>query len=284
MAVRITDDEFIEVFTSVGSAQMARVYGVTVRNILARRRRIEEKIGKRLVSGTMELQDVGISNKAMLQMGMENGCILVGGDCHYWSHVSTAHKAFVEFCKEYKPKAVVLNGDVVDGARISRFPSIGWEGKPSMEEELEYCKARLGEIERATPKGSRRFWPVGNHDLRFENLLANKVPEMEGIHGMHLKDHFPKWEPCWGVFVNSDTVIKHRWKNGIHAPRNNTLNAGRTMVTNHLHSMKVMPISDYNGTRWGVDTGTMAEPYGDQFLDYTESNPVDWRSGFCMLP
>jgi hypothetical protein len=55
------------------------------------------------------------------------------------------------------------------------------------------------------------------------------------------------------------------------------------MVTGHLHSLKVMPVSDYNGTRWGVDAGTMADPYGPQFYNYTELNPVNWRSGFAML-
>jgi hypothetical protein len=42
------------------------------------------------------------------------------------------------------------------------------------------------------------------------------------------------------------------------------------------------PISDYDGRRWGVDAGTLAEPYGDQFT-YTEMNPVNWCSGFCVL-
>ena len=59
--------------------------------------------------------------------------------------------------------------------------------------------------------------------------------------------------------------------------------AGRTIVTGHLHSLKVMPLSDLNGTRWGVDCGTMAEPYGPQFEDYTEDNPRSHRSGFIVL-
>ena len=85
------------------------------------------------------------------------------------------------------------------------------------------------------------------------------------------------------MWVNADVVIKHRWKGGIHATRNNTLNSGKTIVTGHLHSLKVTPFTDYNGTRWGVDTGTLADPYGPQFTDYTEDGCVDWRSGFVVL-
>jgi hypothetical protein len=54
------------------------------------------------------------------------------------------------------------------------------------------------------------------------------------------------------------------------------------MVTGHLHSSKVTPYTDYNGTRYGVDTGCLADPYGPQF-EYTEDNPRNWRSGFAVL-
>jgi hypothetical protein len=35
--------------------------------------------------------------------------------------------------------------------------------------------------------------------------------------------------------------------------------------------------------RYGIDTGTLAEPYGPQFEDYTEQGPLNWRSGFAVL-
>ena len=45
----------------------------------------------------------------------------------------------------------------------------------------------------------------------------------------------------------------------------------------------MQPFSDYNGTRFGVDTGTLAEPYDEQFNNYMEDNPRSWRSGFIVL-
>lgn len=214
---------------------------------------------------------------------IENGVVLVGSDAHYWPDlISTAHRAFVRFCKEMRPRAVVMNGDGFDGGSISRFPRIGWDSKPTVAQELQAVEERLTEIEEAA-RTKELYWPLGNHDSRFETHLAAHAPEYEGVQGFHLKDHFPLWRPCWSLWVNDDVVIKHRNKNGIHAPHNNTLWAGKTMVTGHLHSMKVMPISDYNGTRYGVDCGTLAQPYGPQFVDYTEDNPVSWRSGFAVL-
>jgi hypothetical protein len=78
-------------------------------------------------------------------------------------------------------------------------------------------------------------------------------------------------------------VIKHRWKGGRYAGSNNTTFAGTNIITGHTHQLKVEPFTDYNGTRYGVQTGCLANPMGDQFVDYTEDNPKDWRSGFAVL-
>ncbi len=100
---------------------------------------------------------------------------------------------------------------------------------------------------------------------------------------MHLTDHFPEWHPCWRVDINDDVCVKHRFKGGIHATHNNTVWSGRTMITGHLHSAKVTPFTDMDGDRWGVDTGCLADIDGPQFTDYTEANPVNWRSSFGVF-
>ena len=110
---------------------------------------------------------------------------------------------------------------------------------------------------------------------------------MEGLPHTTLSDLFPSWEFAVSAWINEHTVVKHRFKGGIHATHNNTLWAGKNIVTGHLHSLKVTPLSDYNGTRWGIDTGTMADPAsntegGPQF-HYNEDNPQNHRSGFIVL-
>ncbi len=213
-----------------------------------------------------------------------NGTVIVAGDAHYWpGPAATVHRALLHMCRELQPVAFIMNGDVFDGARVSRHPPIGWEDRPTVADELAVCQERLAEIASALPKRAVRVWACGNHDLRFETRLATVAPEYAHVHGIHLKDHFAGWPTAWSVFVNDDIVVKHRFKGGMHAPHNNTLWAGRTVITGHLHSAKVMPISDYNGTRFGVDTGCIAEPEGAQFVDYTEDAPHDWRSAFAVL-
>jgi hypothetical protein len=60
------------------------------------------------------------------------------------------------------------------------------------------------------------------------------------------------------------------------------MKSGISVVTGHLHSLKVTPWTDYTGTRYGVDTGTLAPIEGNQF-DYSEDSPKNWRSGFAVL-
>jgi hypothetical protein len=281
----LSDSDFVAMFETVGPIRLAKLSKVALRNVYRRRTNLERKYRRQITSPAPQTTRHNISHPGRVLTELKNGIVLVGSDGHYWpGPASTAHRAFVKFCKDYKPAIVVMNGDAFDGSRISRHPSIMWENKPTVIEEIEAVQVRLHEIELAAPK-SRLMWPLGNHDARFETRLSTTVPDYAKVHGFHLKDHVgPRWEPCWSVWINESVVIKHRYKGGIHATHNNTVTSGKTMVTGHLHSLKVTPYSDYaKRPRWGVDCGCLAEPYGPQFQDYTEDAPRNHRSGFIVL-
>jgi hypothetical protein len=208
----------------------------------------------------------------------------VASDCHYWPDIiSTAHRAFVKLVKELKPKIVVINGDAFDGASISRHPAGGtWQALPSVKQELEACQDRLEEIQKAAGAAQLHFcW--GNHDLRFNARLQQQVGDtFKGVMGMSLDEHFPLWRFSMALMINDHTMIKHRYHNGVHAIYNNILKSGTSMVTGHLHSLKITPFSDYRGARYGVDTGTLSPVDADAFT-YSEGNPANHRSGFAVL-
>ncbi len=282
----LSDDEFIKLWGELKSCQkISTKTGMNVRAVQIRRRAIEGRYGLELnVSDERPFVE---KHSARINHPLDDGVVIVFSDAHFWNtDESTAFRALIKCIKELKPRVVVANGDVFDGASISRHGRIGFlEHRPTVIEELKACKEMLGRIEDAckTVKPSPFLtWTLGNHDSRFETYLAAVAPQYEFIDGFHLKDHFPAWRPCWATWVN-DVCIKHRWKGGVHATHNNTLGSGTSMVTGHLHSLKVTPYTDYTGTRYGVDTGTLAEIDGDQFLNYTEDNPKNWRSGFAVL-
>lgn len=286
MPQTLTEEEFLALWNKYQSGEkIAKITGLTVRGILRRRRDIENRNGIKLVSNSPNSPDFQVTypeNGVRANLAINDGVILVASDCHYWPGVvSTAHRAFVNIIKEIKPKMVVMNGDVFDGSSISRHPKMNWGALPTVKQELEACQERLGEIESAS-KGAKLHWTWGNHDLRFNARLVQSVEGFEGIQGFNLAEHFPLWKFSTSLMINEKVIIKHRFNNGIHAAYNNTLRSGISIVTGHLHSLKVTPWSDYNGSRYGVDTGTLADINGDH-MDYGEDNPKNHRSGFAVL-
>ena len=303
---RYTDDqEFIEAWKRFKKASLvAKHLNMDVRSVYDRRRSLEKRhnislesdatnpaltsiktiVGNKLNELAKLRQD---KYESEMVDAVTDGVILIASDCHYWPGIVTkAHQAFCKLAKELKPKMVVLNGDIMDGARISRHARIMWEKQPQMKDEIAAVQDRCAEIERAA-SGAKLVRTIGNHDARFENYLSSRVGELEELTGMTLLDYLPRWRAGWCIHLNNQTdgwtTIRHRpVAGGIHSAYNSTLKAGVSYVHGHLHKLSVTPWSDYRGRRYGVDTGTMAEPYGPQF-NYTEAGPVNWASGFAVL-
>ena len=278
--------EFVELFERHGATETSRRLNITERKVYQRRKNLEYKLKLGIHAPTSAKSHIPRPKEYPHRVNLEidSGTIIVASDAHYWpGPASVMHRALVSFCKEYKPKAVIFNGDVIDAPTISRFAPIGWEKRPQLADEIEAAKERMHEIEKATFK-ARKIWPLGNHDQRFESRIASVAPEYAKIHGVHLKDHFPHWEPCWSAWINNDVICHHRQRGGEHAPLNNAKESGKTIITGHLHSAKVSPVTDYNGTRWGVDTGCIADTDAKAFVDYTEGKAdMKWRSAFGVL-
>ena len=286
MPKKISDEDFIALWNVHRSvAELSKITGIAYRAVLKRRKSIEDRHDITLVANDNRGRpNIYIpEQKHQCDIDLENGVIIIGSDCHYNPrYVTTAHRAFVQCVKHLKPKVVILNGDLCDFASISAHHRIGWQQGPTVKEELDELGERLGEIEAVRPAGCKLYATIGNHDLRFSGKLSNVLPQYEGVAGFDLAEHTPHWKWFWAIMVNKTCMIKHRWHNGIHAVYNNTLKSGTSFVSGHLHSLKVTPWTDYTGTRYGVDTGTMACVKDNQFL-YAELNPLNWRSGFVVL-
>ena len=286
MPKKISDEDFIRLWNEHKSvAELSKITGIAYRAVLKRRKSIEDKYGMLLISNDNRGRpNVYIPEQQnQCDIDLKDGVIIVGSDCHYNPrYTTTAHRAFVQCVKHLKPKVVILNGDLCDFASISAHHRIGWQQGPTVKEELDELGERLGDIEAVRPAGCKLYATIGNHDLRFSGKLSNVLPQYEGVAGFDLAEHTPHWKWFWAIMVNKTCMIKHRWHNGVHAVYNNTLKSGTSFVSGHLHSLKVTPWTDYTGTRYGVDTGTMACVKDNQFL-YAELNPLNWRSGFVVL-
>jgi hypothetical protein len=276
---KVSDEDFIAAWNRLGSpALVSQELGLDIRGVYNRRSNLEKMRGLSLP--TRSASTIIPENRRVIAHEVQNGHIFIASDCHYWPGIETvAHLAFVKLIDQMKPTTIILNGDVFDGAQVSRHPPLMGVTTPTPKQEIEACQDRLSEIASAS-KNAKKFFTFGNHDTRLFSRLAANTPELTDM--MSLFDYFPGWQTCWRVDINDDIAVKHRWHNGIHATWNNVLKSGKTLISGHLHQLRVTPFSDYNGRRYGVDSGTLAEPYGDQFT-YTEGNPVNWCSGFCII-
>jgi hypothetical protein len=284
--------EFIQLWGQLQSAtKLAKHLGINNRAVHLRRRFIEKTYNMALTASDHrgaqydKNKPKSFSPLKQVELGMLDGTIICFSDAHFIPHQrTTAFKGLLYMIETLKPHAVICNGDAFDGASISRH-DVTEQPATTVIQELKACQGALGEIEevaKAARHNVKLLWTWGNHDVRFGNRLAQHAPQYKEVLGFKLTDHFLDWEFCWAVWPTENVIVKHRYKGGVHATHNNTVNAGVSIVTGHLHSLKVTPFSDYNGCRYGVDTGTLAETDGPQFT-YAEINPSNHRSGFAVL-
>ena len=284
MNPRISDEDFIRMWNTLGgAAAVAKELGVGQRGVLARRRAVENRHGI-ILSAEVKRE---IKEQKFIEMDLKDAIIAVSSDLHCWpGEMTTGQKAFLATIKHMKPQVVVLNGDVFDGAKVSRFGSSEWNKLPSVAEELKACVEYLWKIRKVAPQGTRFIWVQGNHDQRFVRKIIDGASEFEGVPGFDIRDHFPDWEMCYRFTVNPGkdgmTDFVHNWAGGIHAAYNNVLRAGCNYVTGHTHRLMDRPWADRTGRRYGVETGTLTEIDGPQAY-YVGGRPVDWGAGFPVL-
>lgn len=293
---KLTDDQFVNAWREYQSATtIAKVFDMDVRTIHRRRGKLEQKLGIKLHAinneGIVKHEPVATklvmsSRRDVNTFEIKNGVILVGSDAHYSpGHIPVAHKALCNLIADLgtQVKAVILNGDILDGGSISRHPRIGWSKAPTVKQELEAVVERLGDIEKIRPAGCHLMRTYGNHCMRFENRLANQAPEYEGLGGFLLRDYLPFWTDSLRIDINDDTVVIHDWHSGIHSGWNDTVKGGCNVITGHTHELSAKAHRGFKNTHYGIKTGMLADEYQDEF-NYRQGKPgFNWQSGFAVL-
>ena len=145
MPIKHTDQEIISAIENSGSIRQASInLGIDLSGLHKRRRRIEQrnKIEIKAPQSTDQYKHLQTAHihPAKKDLGILNGTVIVFSDAHFWPGVyTTAFKGLLWAIRELKPNAVIANGDIFDGAGISRYPRIGWAKSPSVMEELKAC-------------------------------------------------------------------------------------------------------------------------------------------------
>lgn len=122
---------------------------------------------------------------------------LVLSDLHYPYHDPTAIEAALKYGDAFKPDAILVNGDLIDFERISRFDydSHG----PSTSDSIAMVRMFWLHIRKRFPR-AKRYWKFGNHDERMELYLMREAPEATS-------ETRVKWRDEAGVTEHGVTVI-----------------------------------------------------------------------------
>jgi len=220
-----TDTEFIQLWGQLQSAQrVAEHLQINTRAVHLRRRWIEKEYNMALIASDHrgvkydKNKPKSFSPLKQINLGMLDGTVIVFSDAHFIpGQRTTAFKGLLWAIQEFKPKAIICNGDAFDGASISRH-DVTDQPQTSVIQELKACQGALDEIEeiaKSVRHNVKLLFTWGNHDIRFGNRLAQHAPQFKEVQGFKLTDHIPNWDFCWTVWPTEDVIIKHVGQYGL---------------------------------------------------------------------
>ena len=139
---------------------------------------------------------------------IKNGIVIIGSDIHIPFQDNKAVEAFKSYCKEIQPSAIVLNGDVLDFYKLSRF--VKGEGRNPYEE-ISECQELLKGLKEACPN-SDIYYVIGNHETRLETYVLNNAPHLASL----VEDVFTIIKTkdigvigCSEVLINDNFICTH---------------------------------------------------------------------------
>jgi predicted phosphodiesterase len=195
--------------------------------------------------------------------------ILLISDLHIPYHDIEAITIALDYGKKEKVNTIFVNGDLIDFHGVSRFDKD--PRKRSVKQEFEAAKQFLVELRKAFPTASI-YWLKGNHDLRWEHFLEQKVKEIWDDPYFYLEERLQLNEQK--IHLLDDKVLVkagklsithgHHIFKGIFVPvspaRGAFLRSKQSVIVGHLHRASFHPETDLDGNVIGCwSTGCLCE-------------------------
>ncbi|MBQ2350073.1 MAG: metallophosphoesterase [Cytophagales bacterium] len=215
----------------------------------------------------------------IIETNIKNGKVLIGSDFHVPFQDKDAVDCFIEKAIELQPEAIVINGDLLDFYRLSRFSK--GEGRNPMEEIIE-AKTIL-ETLRYHCKDSKIYYPIGNHESRLEKYIYDKAPEIISIVDNFyelLKCKDIEVQGCHKVIFNNEFICKH----GNLLGNKSGLSAIKEMeksfasgATGHTHRLAKFITRKAEKKFVWLETGCLCTMKPEYMLE------PDWQQGFALI-
>ena len=110
---------------------------------------------------------------------LDNGKIIVVSDIHFPYEDKSAVTAFIKEVGLKQPAVIVLNGDLLDFYKLSKFSKDPAGKNP--EEEIEMCKTFLKKLRKEAGKDCKIYYTIGNHEARLRKYKLDNAPMVAGL-------------------------------------------------------------------------------------------------------
>jgi predicted phosphodiesterase len=195
--------------------------------------------------------------------------ILLISDLHIPYHDIEAITIALDYGKKENVNTIFINGDLIDNSQVSRFEKD--MKKRSVKQEFDATKEFLVQL-RATFPDASIYWLKGNHCVRWEKFLEQKVREIWDDPYFHLEERLRLNEQ--NIKLLDDTVLVkagklsithgHHIFKGIFVPvspaRGAFLRAKQSVIVGHLHRASYHTEMDLDGKVIGCwSTGSLCE-------------------------
>ena len=182
--------------------------------------------------------------------------ILLISDLHIPYHDIDAITIALDYGKKENVNTIFINGDLIDNSRVSRFEKD--MKKRSVKQEFDATKEFLVQLRAAFPDASI-YWLKGNHCVRWEKFLEQKVREIWDDPYFHLEERLRLNEQ--NIKLLDDTVLVkagklsithgHHIIKGIFVPvspaRGAFMRAKQSVIVGHLHRSSYHTEMDLDG-------------------------------------
>lgn len=210
---------------------------------------------------------------------LKDGKIFVASDLHFPYQDDKAIECFLREVEREKPDMVVLNGDLLDFYRLSRFTKDPSGKDPA--EEIEMCREFLHRLRNITEVPI--YYTIGNHETRLEKYILDQAPMiaclMDNVFQVIKTDDI-NIVGCSRLTINDNFVFEH----GTRLGSKTGLSAIKELEAHYLsgatgHTHRLARYSTRkSGKRFTwLETGCLCDLSPEYMVD------PDWEQGFGIV-
>jgi len=211
------------------------------------------------------------------------GKTAVFSDIHLGIHDKAALIAAIQYAKQDRVENIILNGDILDSAQISRHPKTA--DTPKFLNEIELAKQFLEGL-RSEFKDQNIYFKIGNHEDRLERYLMQNADALAGLIDfrklLKLDDLGIRFVESTQFMKVENTYIVHghemKVSGGVNPARALILKAAANVVMGHVHRTSFASIKSLDGKFYKAYTMGCLCKLRQAYMPHSNSN-----HGFAII-